>query len=176
MPQFRYAHAAGGTGAQPLKLALRSSRRIGQPRFPLRTDAVADHLLKRCRYAERRPAFALGRQIGLGVCATAREYLDEPAVAAMVCDFEPDAFKVFSGISTEEDVRRLDLKCGGSQAAFAIVHVDPLNPRSRRSFRSSRRSSKRFSARGSHELARAKPADRRSRDDGGISGVAFADT
>ena len=65
--------------------------------------------------------------VGLGVCATGHEYLDQPAVAAMVGEFEPDAFKVFSGIAGEEDVRRLELKCGGSQAAFAIVHADPHN-------------------------------------------------
>jgi small ligand-binding sensory domain FIST len=43
----------------------------------------------------------------------------------MVGDFEPDSFKVFSGISSNDDIKRLELRCGGAQAAFALIHADP---------------------------------------------------
>jgi small ligand-binding sensory domain FIST len=53
--------------------------------------------------------------VGTGILATGTEYQDEPAMAAMVADF--DGFSVFSG--------RAPLKRGGS---FAVVHADPAAP------------------------------------------------
>ena len=55
--------------------------------------------------------------VGTGVIATGTEYQDEPAVAAMVADF--DAFSVFSG--------RAPLK-GHEAAYFGVVHADPAAP------------------------------------------------
>jgi small ligand-binding sensory domain FIST len=129
MPQFRYAHATGAdwrAAAQTCASELQGAS--GNLGFLYATDAVAGNLsdiLSMCRKATGVPHWV--GTIGLGVCATGREYLDRPAVAAMVAEFEPDAFKVFSGAASEDDVRRLELKCGGSQPAFAIVHADPMN-------------------------------------------------
>ena len=53
--------------------------------------------------------------VGSGIVATGTEYQDEPAMAAMVADF--DAFSVFSG--------RAPLKRSGN---FAVVHADPRAP------------------------------------------------
>jgi small ligand-binding sensory domain FIST len=53
--------------------------------------------------------------VGTGILATGAEYQDEPAMAAMVADF--DAFSVFSG--------RAPLKRSGN---FAVVHADPQAP------------------------------------------------
>jgi len=53
--------------------------------------------------------------VGTGVIATGTEYQGEPAMAAMVADF--DSFSVFSG--------RAPLKRSGS---FAVVHADPRAP------------------------------------------------
>jgi small ligand-binding sensory domain FIST len=55
--------------------------------------------------------------VGTGVLATGTEYQDEPAVTAMVGDF--DAFSVFSG--------RAPLK-GTEVAHFGVVHADPAAP------------------------------------------------
>jgi small ligand-binding sensory domain FIST len=55
--------------------------------------------------------------VGTGVIATGTEYQDEPAMAAMVADF--DSFSVFSG--------RAPLK-GTDVAHFAVVHADPAAP------------------------------------------------
>jgi small ligand-binding sensory domain FIST len=54
--------------------------------------------------------------VGTGVIATGTEYQDEPAVAAMVADF--DSFSVFSG--------RLPLK--NMSAHCGVVHADPSAP------------------------------------------------
>jgi small ligand-binding sensory domain FIST len=53
--------------------------------------------------------------VGTGVLATGTEYQDEPAIAAMVADF--DSFSVFSG--------RAPLRTLGH---FAVVHADPTAP------------------------------------------------
>jgi len=65
--------------------------------------------------------------LGLGVCASGREYLDVPAIAVMVGEFEPDTFRVFSGVAAAADVDNVALKCGEAAPNFAIVHADPHN-------------------------------------------------
>jgi small ligand-binding sensory domain FIST len=90
------------------------------------TDRLADHLsdiLALCRKATGIVHWV--GTVGIGVCATGKEYFDEPAAAVMVGDFEADSFKVFSGVTSSDDVKRLELKCGGAQPAFALVHADP---------------------------------------------------
>src|SRR5689334_9637848 len=109
MAQFRYAHATGAdwrSAAQTCASELEGAS--GNLGFLYATDAVAGNLpeiLSMCRKATGVSHWV--GTIGLGVCATGREYLDRPAVAGMIGEFEPDAFKVFSGISSEDDVRRL---------------------------------------------------------------------
>ncbi len=129
MAHFRYAHAAGAHWrAAAESCADQLEGAAGNLGFLYATDRVADHLpevLSLCR--KKTGVGHWVGTIGMGVCATGQEYLDEPAVVAMVGEFEPDAFKVFSGIAGEDDIRKLDLKCGGSQAAFALVHADPHN-------------------------------------------------
>jgi small ligand-binding sensory domain FIST len=127
--QFRYAHAAGTTWrdiAQSCAKQLEGA--AGNLGFLYATDRVADHLSDILALVRKATGVAhwVGT-VGLGVCTTGREYLDEPAAVAMIGDFEPDSFKVFSGVATEDDVKKLELKVGGSQAAFALVHADPFN-------------------------------------------------
>jgi small ligand-binding sensory domain FIST len=55
--------------------------------------------------------------VGTGVIATGTEYQDEPAMVAMVADF--DSFSVFSG--------RAPLKAS-AVAHFGVVHADPAAP------------------------------------------------
>jgi small ligand-binding sensory domain FIST len=129
MRQFRYGHARGADWravAQGCSAQLEGAS--GNLGFLYATDMVADHLteiLSACRKASGVPHWV--GTIGVGVCATGQEYLDVPAAVAMVGEFEPGSFKVFSGIEREQDVRRLDLKCGESESAFALVHADPFN-------------------------------------------------
>jgi small ligand-binding sensory domain FIST len=127
MSQFRYAQAKGKDWrevAQACADGVRGSE--GNLGFLYATDHIADHLtdvLALCRKASG-VAHWVGT-VGIGVCATGKEYFDEPAAAVMIGEFEPDSFKVFSGITVEDDLKRIDLKCGDAQPAFALVHVDP---------------------------------------------------
>ncbi|MPY72941.1 MAG: histidine kinase [Alphaproteobacteria bacterium] len=67
--------------------------------------------------------------VGFGVCATGAEYFNEPAMAAMLAPISEDAFRVFSGVTTdlsplmEEHGDWIDRPI----PPVAIVHGDPRN-------------------------------------------------
>ncbi len=63
--------------------------------------------------------------VGVGVCATGVEYLEAPAMAVMLGEFEPADFTMLPLLRTPQDIdaRRL------SDAYFAMVHGDPANTR-----------------------------------------------
>jgi len=129
MPDFRYGHANSKDWREAASSCL---AQIGQGPASLGflyvTDLLADHLgdiLALFRSKTGVPHWV--GTVGLGICASGREYLDEPAIAAMVGDFEPDSFRVFSGVASAADVDNVALKCGGATPNFAIVHADPYN-------------------------------------------------
>ena len=61
--------------------------------------------------------------VGVGICATGTEYLDEPAIVLMIGDFPRASFAVFSG---QAPIKLM----GASNSApwFGIVHGDPATP------------------------------------------------
>jgi small ligand-binding sensory domain FIST len=127
---FRYAHAQARDWREAANSCL---AQLGQGPaslgFLYATDLLADSLsdilaLLRSKTGVRHWVGTLG----LGVCASGREYLDEPAIAVMVGDFEPDTFRVFAGVAAAADVDNVALKCGEAAPNFAIVHADPRNP------------------------------------------------
>ena len=130
MPSFRYGHANAKDWREAANSCL---AQLGQGPASLGflyvTDLLADHLgdiLALFKSKTGVPHWV--GTVGIGVCATGREYLDEVAVAAMVGDFEPDTFRVFSGVASNNDVENVALKCGEAAPNFAIVHADPQNP------------------------------------------------
>ena len=129
MPDFRYGHAAAREWREAAQSCL---AQLGQGPanlgFLYVTDVLADHMNDILALFKQ----ATGVQhwvgsIGIGICAMAQEYLDEPAIAVMIGDFEPGSFKVFSGIVDDGDVDVAQIRCGDAPANFAIVHVDPYN-------------------------------------------------
>ena len=64
---------------------------------------------------------------GIGICATGREYFDEPAVAAMVGRFPDDAFSVFDCFDGDREsfLGRLGPWAARGEGYFAVVHADP---------------------------------------------------
>jgi small ligand-binding sensory domain FIST len=129
MADFRYGHAAARDWREAVKSCLAQLERgpasLG---FLYVTDLLADRLgeiLALFRQQTGVPHWV--GSVGVGVCASGREYLDEPAVAAMVGDFEPDTFRVFSGVATADDVDKVALRCGEAAPNFAIVHADPYH-------------------------------------------------
>lgn len=129
MPDFRYGHAAAQNWQEAAEACIaqigRGPASLG---FLYVTDLLADHLGEILALIKSRTGIPhwVGT-VGIGVCATGREYLDEAAIAAMAGDFEPDSFRVFSGVASATDVDNVALKCGGAAPNFAIVHADPYN-------------------------------------------------
>lgn len=67
--------------------------------------------------------------VGIGVCASGHEYLDESAMVAMLGEFPANAFRVFGTVS---DIEQLAAQAGGfalagQPANFALVHGDARN-------------------------------------------------
>jgi len=129
MPDFRYGHAAAPSWKEAADACLEQvGRGPASLGFLYVTDLLADHLGDILALFKSRTGIPhwVGT-VGIGVCATGREYLDEAAIAAMVGDFEADSFRVFSGVASAADVDNVALKCGGAPPNFAIVHADPYN-------------------------------------------------
>ena len=60
---------------------------------------------------------------GVGICAHQAEYWDEPALAILLCDLQPEHYRVFSGLAP--------LPAAGPgrwQARTALVHAEPQTP------------------------------------------------
>jgi small ligand-binding sensory domain FIST len=62
--------------------------------------------------------------VGVGICATGVEYLDEPAMAVMLGEFAPADFSMLPVLRTPQDIDSQP-----SDAYFAVVHGDPANNR-----------------------------------------------
>ena len=59
--------------------------------------------------------------VGVGVCASNAEYIDEPALSVMLCDLPIDQYRVFSGVAP--------LAAGlGFTPHTALVHADAQTP------------------------------------------------
>lgn len=67
---------------------------------------------------------------GIGICATGREYFDEPAVAAMVGCFPENSFSIFDGFGDDRAgfLAGLGPLAERSEGRFAVVHADPRDP------------------------------------------------
>lgn len=63
--------------------------------------------------------------VGVGVCATGTEYLEQPAMAVMLGEFDPADFSMLPLLRTPQDIDAQPL----SDAYFAMVHGDPDNNR-----------------------------------------------
>lgn len=127
---FRLAHATGEWQEATERCAsgLGGGAGPGHLGFLYVTDLLVEHLpdiLERLK-AHTGCTRWVGAT-GIGVCATGREYLDEPAIVAMIGEFGPDAFTIFSGVKTEQDAKSLALKCGTAAANLAVVHADASN-------------------------------------------------
>jgi len=128
-PSFRFGHATGKDWQETARLCL--ARLSGPPAslgFLYVTDLLADHVGEILDFFRQRTGVPhwVGT-VGIGICASAREYLDEPAMAVMLGEFAPDSFRVFSGVKSGDDLGLMRLKCGARAANFAIVHADPQN-------------------------------------------------
>lgn len=128
-PVFRFAHAAGADWQAAANDCLAGL--AGPPAslgFLYVTDLLAGNIGDILEFFRQRTGVAhwVG-SVGLGICASGQEYLDEPAMAVMLGEFSPASFKVFSGVRAVDDLGLKRFTCGDRPANFAIVHADPRN-------------------------------------------------
>ena len=135
MTRFHHAHAGGATGAAAIEACL---ARLG-PTLPAQglgmlyvTDAIGEQLPAALDLLKR--ATGLDEwvgSVGIGICATGREYFDEPAAAVMIADLEQQSYRVFDTI--RDDLGEFSRDNGAwiarALAHFGIVHADPRNQR-----------------------------------------------
>lgn len=125
MSAFRFAHAGGATWRE---CVAECARRLGRPGaglgFVYFTDSLVPHaerIVDALRESTR-VADWIGT-VGVGILASGAEYLDEPALAAMIADLPPAHFRVFSG--------RTGLPRAGQTGFdphFGVIHADPRTP------------------------------------------------
>jgi len=125
---FKFAHAAHPDWTQAAQTcmnqlgAIPASATLG---FLYVSDAFANELaaiLAFFRSATGVPHWT--GSVGVGVCATGVEYLEEPAMAVMLGEFEPADFSMLPVLRTPQDIESQP-----SDAYFAVVHGDPANNR-----------------------------------------------
>ena len=176
---FRCGHAGGADWRVAAQACLEQvGPGAGNLGFLYVTDVIADHLediLKMFRTGTGVTHWV--GAVGIGVCASGVEYLDEPAVVALTGAFEPDSFKVFSGVADEASAKSAVLSANGTEANFAIVHADPNTQGVDKLVRAlARRVESGFlvggltSSRGRNQQIAGEVFD------GGLSGVAFNDS
>ena len=129
IPNFRFVHAHGDDWQE---VALQCLAQLGGPPanlgFLYVTDLLADHIDEILDFFRQRTGVAHWTgTVGIGICAGAHEYLDQPALAVMLGEFPPESFKVFSNVRTGDDLNSRRFECGGRNAHFAVVHADPQN-------------------------------------------------
>jgi len=128
-PSFRLGHARGDDWQEAAKLCL---AQLGGPPASLGflyvTDLLADHLGEIVDFFRQRTGVPHWTgTVGIGICASGNEYLDQPAMAVMLGELSPESFKIFSGVRSGDDLTTRRFQCGGRNAHFAIVHADPQN-------------------------------------------------
>ena len=126
---FAYGHAAAATWRQAAEACLAqcgSGVRTATLGFVYATDALADSFGEIVEFLRRRTGIAhwVGT-VGLGICASGSEYLDEPALAIMCCSFDDSAFRVLPLLQSPREVAQARMEWGNHAASFAVLHADP---------------------------------------------------
>lgn len=133
MTPFSFGHATAADWRRAADACLASVRPPSDGAalgFLYVTDPLAGHLGDVLRHCQQVTGVAhwVGT-VGLGVCATAREYYDEPAMAVMIGGFPPGSFRVFGTV--DQDFAAFDAAhaewAARHHPQLGLVHGDPRN-------------------------------------------------
>ncbi len=125
---FRFGHAANSDWhviVERLITQLGKSGDVEGLGFVYVTDRLGKHIdeiLNRLRTATGVRDWV--GTVGIGVLATGIEYVDEPAIAAMITDWPRGEYAVFSGRARAPALGD-ETPSGADAAHFGIVHADP---------------------------------------------------
>ena len=129
MTQFALAHAADGTStdlAEQCAAQLRDAadHTLG---FIYVTDPLANDLdAIVAALKARTPVQNWVGTVGIGICATASEYFERPAIAVLTGRFGDDEFRLIPSVNDPDAIGQANF--ADFAAAMGIVHVDPRNP------------------------------------------------
>ena len=126
---FAYGHAAASGWRMAAEACLAqcgSGVRNATLGFVYATDSFAENFGEVVDFLRRRTGVPhwVGT-VGLGICATGREYLDEGALAVMCCSFDDSAFRVLPPLHSPRDVAQAQMEWGNHAASFGVLHADP---------------------------------------------------
>lgn len=66
--------------------------------------------------------------VGMGICATGREYFDEAALAILIVELPENSYRLLEGVSTpNQRSAEATTWATARESCFAIVHADPRN-------------------------------------------------
>jgi small ligand-binding sensory domain FIST len=65
--------------------------------------------------------------VGIGVCATSTEYLDQPALVVLAGAFPEDGFRLLDPLVHPSELPEGLFACGDQDANLAVLHGDPAN-------------------------------------------------
>lgn len=130
MKLFPYAHATHPHWSMGVGLVLAQLRaQMSQPQYASEPALGVLYLTDAYTHAAQDILDALGNElphvtdwvgtVGRAICTNNAEYIDEPALAVMLCDLSPEQYRVFSGVSP------LSAAHGalGFSAHTALIHV-----------------------------------------------------
>lgn len=127
-PPFRFGHAADADWTQAAQAcmsqlgAIPAAATLG---FLYVADAFAGELDAILAFFRSATGVAHWTgSVGVGVCASGVEYLEEPAMAVMLGEFAVTDFATLPVLRTQQDIDDLSL-----DTYFAVVHGDPANSR-----------------------------------------------
>lgn len=127
---FKYGHSAASQWSDAAQACLAQMGEIPATAnlgFLYVTDILAVHLQDILSMVKEATGVThwVG-STGLGICSSGQEYLDQPALAVMLGEFPPHAFRVFPTIRNLDELQDR-VSVGDSAAYFGIVHGDPEN-------------------------------------------------
>ncbi len=127
-PPFKNAHASHANwtaAAQDCVAQLGSIPRAATLGFLYVTDNFAAEMGAILDFFKRATGVAHWTgSVGVGICATGVEYLDMPAMAVMLGEFDAADFSMLPPVQTPQEAGAV-----ATDAYFAIAHGDPDSPR-----------------------------------------------
>ena len=128
---FKYGHASDGQWQESVRACLEQIGRVPPAAnlgFLYVTDLLAPHISEILTFFKVQTGIPhwVGT-VGVGVCGTGKEYLNQPAMAVMLAELPEGSFNVFRDVT--RGAEELPVSAGDAAAMhFAIVHADPHTP------------------------------------------------
>jgi len=126
---FRFAHAAGADWQECVaRCAAVLGKRSAGLGFIYFTDPLLPHAAEMVETLRELTGVEdwVGT-VGIGIVATGKEYVGEPALALMVANLPSDSYRIFSGKSRAPQPGERT-PSGAVAAQFGVVHGDPSTP------------------------------------------------